>query len=85
MVPAFAAIEALYFKMIFILSTTMLAVNPKTRRLQRGLSQEGLAKRVTVTQPYLAMLEGGAFKNPTFDVLRRLAKVLKCKPSELID
>ena len=86
MVPAFAATEALYLHiMIFILSTTMLAVNLKTRRLQRGLSQEGLAKRVKVTQPYLAMLESGAFKNPTLDVLRRLAKALKCKPSELID
>jgi transcriptional regulator with XRE-family HTH domain len=62
-----------------------LGMKLKALRTQRGLSQEVLAKRVKVTQPYLAMLESGAFKNPTLDVLKRLAKALRCRVSELVE
>jgi len=57
----------------------------KTLRTQRGLSQEVLAKRVKVTQPYITMLESGAFRNPTLDVLHRLAKALKVTVAELVE
>ena len=56
----------------------------KTLRTQRGLSQETPAKRVKVTQPYLTMLERGAFKNPTLDALKRLARALKVTVAELV-
>jgi transcriptional regulator with XRE-family HTH domain len=62
-----------------------LGMKLKALRTQRGLSQEALAKRVKVSQPYLAMLERGAFKNPTLDVLRRLAKALKVTVAELVE
>lgn len=62
-----------------------LGMKLKDLRIEHELSQEVLAKRAKVTQPYLAMLERGTFKNPTLDVLRRLAKALRCKVSELVD
>jgi transcriptional regulator with XRE-family HTH domain len=57
----------------------------KALRVKRGMSQEVLARKVKVTQPYLAMLERGAFKNPTLDVLKRLAKALKVTVAELVE
>ena len=62
-----------------------LGMKLKALRMKRGMSQEVLAKTVKVTQPYLAMLERGTFTNPTLDVLRRLAKALRCKVSELVE
>jgi transcriptional regulator with XRE-family HTH domain len=62
-----------------------LGMKLKTLRTQRGLSQEVLAKRVKVTQPYITMLESGAFRNPTLDVLHRLAKALKVTVAELVE
>ena len=57
----------------------------KAIRTKKGLTQIELAKRTKVTQPYLAMLESGAFRNPTLDVLRRLAKALKVTVGELVE
>jgi len=57
----------------------------KQLRLQQGMSQQVLAKRVKVTQPYLPMLESGAFKNPTLDVLPRLAKAVKVTVAQLVE
>jgi transcriptional regulator with XRE-family HTH domain len=57
----------------------------KALRVKRGMSQEVLARKVKVTQPYLAMLERGAFKNPTLDVLKRLAKALKVPVAQLVE
>jgi transcriptional regulator with XRE-family HTH domain len=61
-----------------------LGMKLKTLREQRGLSQAVLAKRINVTQPYITMLESGAFSNPTLDVLRKLAKALKVSVAELV-
>lgn len=60
-------------------------MNLKALRTQQGLSQVAMAKRVKVTQAYIAMMENGAFRNPTLDVLRRLAKVLKVTVGELVE
>jgi transcriptional regulator with XRE-family HTH domain len=62
-----------------------LGMKLKTLREQRGLSQAVLAKRVKVTQPYITMLESSAFRNPTLDVLKRLAKALKVTVGELVE
>jgi transcriptional regulator with XRE-family HTH domain len=61
-----------------------LGMKLKTLREQRGLSQAALATRVKVTQPYITMLESGAFRNPTLDVLKKLAKALKVTVAELV-
>ena len=62
----------------------MLGTKLKQLRVQRGLNQTDLAKKVGVTQPYVAMLERGTFKNPTLAVLKRLAKALKVKLADLL-
>jgi len=62
-----------------------LGMRLKMLREQRGLSQAILAKRIKVTQPYITMLESGAFSNPTLDVLKKLAKALKVTVGELVE
>jgi transcriptional regulator with XRE-family HTH domain len=64
--------------------TKRLGMRLKRLRTQRQLNQADLAKKVGVTQAYIAMLERGAFKNPTLDVLQKLAKALKVTVAELV-
>jgi transcriptional regulator with XRE-family HTH domain len=61
-----------------------LAMNVKTLRRQRKLNQTALAKRVGVTQAYIAMLEKGSNVNPTLRMLAKLAKALKVTVAELV-
>ncbi len=61
-----------------------LAMNLKTLRAARGLTQIELAKKMKVKQPYIARLENGTEDNPTLDTLRRLAEVLKVTVGELV-
>ncbi len=44
-------------------------------RTEHGLSQRGLARKLSMTQPQLARLEAGEH-NPTIDTLARLAQTL---------
>jgi transcriptional regulator with XRE-family HTH domain len=60
-------------------------MNLKAIRTARGFTQVELAKKLKVKQPFVAALESGAKPNPSLDVLRRLAKALKCKVSQLVD
>ena len=60
-------------------------MNLKRLRLERGLTQMQLAKKLHMKQPHLAMLESGAKPNPSLETLRRLAKALKCTVSELVE
>ena len=62
-----------------------LDVKLKQFRKARGLTQVTLSKKAGMKQPYYARLETGAETNPKLDALRRLAKVLKCKVSELLE
>ena len=55
----------------------------KRLRTRQGLNQTDLAKKVRVTQAYIAMLEKGR-ENPTLDVLERLAKALKVPVKDLL-
>lgn len=61
-----------------------LGMKLKQIRTQQGLNQTDMAKKVRVTQAYIAMLEKGR-ENPTLDVLRRLAKALKVSMAELVE
>jgi transcriptional regulator with XRE-family HTH domain len=54
-------------------------------RAAKGLTQEDLAKKAKVTRSYVAMLETVGKKNPSIQVLRRLAKALGVPVSELIE
>ena len=57
----------------------------KTLREQRELTQVQLAKKVRVTQPYIAKLEAGDKANPSLDVLKRLARALGVPLTDLLE
>jgi XRE family transcriptional regulator of biofilm formation len=56
----------------------------KARREEKGLTQVELAKRAKVTQTYIAKLESGDKKNPSLEILQRLAKALGVPVTELL-
>jgi transcriptional regulator with XRE-family HTH domain len=53
-------------------------------RERKGLTQEELAFKARVTPGYVAQLELGMRKNPSLDVVRRLARALKVPLAELL-
>jgi len=57
----------------------------KKLRVERGLTQEQLGKRVGVSDAYITMLESGTRKNPSLPLLKRLAKALKVKVGRLLE
>ncbi len=50
-----------------------------------GMTQRDLAKIVGVSGAYITMLETGKRKNPSFVILRRLARVLEVELWELLE
>ena len=63
----------------------MTMIGPTIRKLrqQRGLSQETLAASAQVSSGYLSKLERGAYKQPSYEVLSRIAAALQMLPAEL--
>lgn len=59
-----------------------VAVNIQRLRRELDLSQEELGSRANVHQTYLSQVEG-AKRNPSIDVLERIAKALKVDIAEL--
>jgi len=53
-------------------------------REKRGMTQTALAERVGVHRVTIAYLESGA-RQPSMDLLQRLAKALKVKVAELLE
>lgn len=60
-----------------------LGRNVRRFRKERGLSQEALADEVELAVTYVGQIERG-LRNPTLDVVERLAKVLGVKPLDLL-
>jgi len=60
-----------------------LGLNVRRYRKERGLSQEALADAVDLAVTYVGQIERG-LRNPTLDVVERLAKVLDVKPLDLL-
>ena len=60
-------------------------MNVKALRKQRKLNQTMLAKRIGVTQAYIAMLEKGDNVNPTLSLLTKLARALKVPVAQLVE
>ncbi len=58
------------------------AVREQRERL--GLSQEAVARRAKMDRAYLSNLENGS-RNPSVDVVERLAKALDTTPGQLLD
>jgi transcriptional regulator with XRE-family HTH domain len=61
----------------------ILGTNVRRFRKERGLSQEALADEVALAVTYIGQIERGT-RNPTLDVIERLAKVLGVKPLDLL-
>jgi transcriptional regulator with XRE-family HTH domain len=55
----------------------------KRRREAREESQQTLADRVRVKQPFIVQIEAGP-KGVSLDVLQRLARALQCTMAELL-
>ena len=56
----------------------------KQRREEKHLTQAALAGKVGVSQTYIAKLESGDKKNPTLDLLKKIAKHLGVPVTELL-
>ena len=56
----------------------------RSLREKKGLTQEELAFKAKVTPGYVAQLELGLRKNPSLDVVRRLARALGVRLAELL-
>lgn len=48
------------------------------------MTQEQLARRAKLSRSYLAAIEAGHRKNPSLDVLKRLAKALGVPVADLL-
>lgn len=53
-------------------------------RLEKQLTQEQLSERVDVIRPFISALENGT-RQPSLDMILRLAKALDITPGKLID
>jgi transcriptional regulator with XRE-family HTH domain len=56
----------------------------RTYRLERGLTQEQLSERVDVVRSFICTLESGK-KQPSLNMVLRLASALGVRPGELVD
>jgi len=61
-----------------------LAFNLQKLRRARGLSQESFAHEAGLHRTYISDLERGA-RNPTIEVVDRLARALQTKLGDLLD
>lgn len=53
-------------------------------RLEKQLTQEQLSEKVDVIRPFISALENGT-RQPSLDMVLRLAKALGITPGKLID
>lgn len=56
----------------------------QTRRAAKGLTQRALARKAKVAPGYIGLLESGVRRNPSLEVLRRLATALGVPVTELL-
>jgi transcriptional regulator with XRE-family HTH domain len=56
----------------------------KRLRQAKGLSQDALARKASITREYVNKLEAGRY-DPTIGVLKRIAKALGVEVTQLLD
>jgi transcriptional regulator with XRE-family HTH domain len=56
----------------------------KTLREEKGLTQVDLANKAKVGRTYIVKLETGDKKNPSLDILKKLAKALGVPVTQLL-
>lgn len=62
----------------------MIGKNICTLRKVRGLTLSELAERAKISKSYLSNIERNLNKNPSIDVIRKIAKVLEVEVKELL-
>jgi transcriptional regulator with XRE-family HTH domain len=67
------------------MSPRMLTTVIRQRREAANLTQEELAKRAKVARSYVALIEAGHKKNPSLEILKRLARALGVPVTELLE
>lgn len=55
----------------------------KLRRVAVGLKQKDVAEKAGITAAYLLQLEKGSAKNPSIELMKKLAEILGSTPQEL--
>lgn len=65
-------------------SMETLAKKVRLYRTARGFTQEKLAEKVEISEPYISRIETGKSCNLTIDTLYRLAEVLEVKVIDLL-
>lgn len=58
-------------------------VKLKLKRIEKGYKQYVFAEKVGVTREYLRKLENGTAKNPSIELMKRIAKELNTPVTEL--
>jgi transcriptional regulator with XRE-family HTH domain len=57
----------------------------KAKRKEKGMKRIELARATELTPAYITQLETGKRKNPSLDVLKRIAKALGVPVTELLE
>lgn len=57
----------------------------KEYRKKHNLTQRELASKVGVTPAYVALIETGSRKNPSYNTLQKIAKALDISIAELLE
>lgn len=60
-----------------------IGYNVRTIRIQRGISQKELARRVGVSQAHISDIERGERK-ASISVLLKIMEALKCSPTDIM-
>lgn len=61
----------------------MMGVKIKIKRIQKGFTQDELAKNTGISRYYLSALERGKANNPSIDVMKKIAEALEVSVQEL--
>jgi transcriptional regulator with XRE-family HTH domain len=67
------------------MSPRRLATVLRELRFARNMTQDELAKRAKITRSHLSLLEARHRKNPSLDILKRLARALGVPVTELLE
>lgn len=60
-----------------------IGYNVRTIRIQRGISQKELARRVGVSQAHISDIERGE-RRASISVLLKIMEALKCEPTDIM-
>ena len=67
------------------MSPQRMATVIRQLRERADLTQEQLAKRAKVARSYIALIEAGYKKNPSLEIVKRLARALGVPVTELLE